>query len=299
MVLPKVEIPSRWRAGGKPPFDNFEVLLSYLATPQPFLDESENLDNQRFFLEITLQLAEELWSVQHHTMGSSAPRWLTGLLKKWNDQRAAVITLNYDTVVEAAIPEATPGGSYRNIYPFHVNFPWGTYGGSQYGPTPRTTFRLLKLHGSLNWFYGGPTAPSTTWPVDSGHIGRWVNREEIPNFSEIRRSMTGLQPLIVPPTFGKSAYFENILVRETWTEARKELLDSKRLFLLGYSAPQADVQVRTLVAETMIGKELIPVNTDSSHTFRQTLDDMFLGCRIEGAWLGKSVAEWAETHLGH
>lgn len=299
MVLPKVEIPSRWKAEGKPPFDNFEVLLSYLASPQPFLDESENLSNQQFFLEVTLQLAEELWSVQHHAMGSSIPRWLKGLLKAWNDQQASVITLNYDTIVEAAIPEAIPGGSYRNTYPFHINFPSGTYGGNQYGPTPRTTFRLFKLHGSLNWFYGGLAAPSSMWPVDSGRIGRWVNREETSSFSEIRKGMTGLQPLIVPPTFGKSAYFENILIRETWREARQELLNSERVFLLGYSAPQADVQIRTLIAETMIGKRLVPVNTDSSQFFRQALAEMFVDCAIEGDWLGKSVADWAESYLGH
>jgi len=72
--------------------------------------------------------------------------------------RSSVITLNYDTLVERVagmqswkLSRGIPTGL---LYPIPLT-PAAQRGQTQLTPGPVETFKLFKLHGSINWFYSG------------------------------------------------------------------------------------------------------------------------------------------------
>jgi len=82
---------------------------------------------------------------------------------------------------------------------------------------PLTRFRLLKLHGSLNWYWN---------PGDES--GASVARRDLPGVygtplhytdDDRRRQLPGRGPLIVPPSATKSLYYRNPITREMWQQA--------------------------------------------------------------------------------
>src|SRR5436309_12587613 len=85
----------------KPLIDNVEGLLTYLASPQPFLSPAENLENEALFLRVSKWLSESIFQAQRHALGQPRPDWAVELLRRWNSDRVPVISLNYDTLVEA------------------------------------------------------------------------------------------------------------------------------------------------------------------------------------------------------
>jgi hypothetical protein len=73
-----------------------------LAEPQPWLTEQQVLRNRADFLEITQVITSVLDDAQAQALRSDPPDWLRRLLRMWIQERATVITLNYDWLVEAA-----------------------------------------------------------------------------------------------------------------------------------------------------------------------------------------------------
>jgi hypothetical protein len=106
----------------------------------------------------------------------------------------------------------------------------------------RSSFKLFKLHGSVNWFYSGATSyqgellydsPVTEWGKPIGDI-------EL----QARRASSDKVPLIVPPTTEKVAYFQHETIRQIWLRASAALQSADRVFCIGYSLPTTDLGVR-------------------------------------------------------
>ena len=89
--------------------ENVEFWLTYLSQPQPWLSEADILRNRALFLDLTKRLAD---LVDEHTLkvvGSSCPDWLRKLVDYWHREHSAVITLNYDTLIERAASRVSLG----------------------------------------------------------------------------------------------------------------------------------------------------------------------------------------------
>jgi hypothetical protein len=67
-------------------------------------------------------------------------------------------------------------------------------------------------------------------------------------------------PLIVPPTAGKSGFFQNEIIRGQWRLARDALSKADRIYCVGYSLPVTDSLLRFLLADATAGKDVYPVN---------------------------------------
>ena len=112
---------------------------------------------------------------------------------------------------------------------------------------PSLTFRLLKLHGSLDWCWtsGDTTGASIRMRegVDS-YFG-------FPAVSRLAPSVAldGADPLIIPPTATKSGFYDNPLMRQLWREARAALELSDRITIVGYSLPQTDIVFSSMLIE--------------------------------------------------
>ena len=153
----------------------FEVWLSRLAELQPDLSAAQNSENNAKFTRLIESLYEVMIGAQEQVQ--EIPDWAARLMTVLHYGKSVVITFNYDTLVERII-ESIPlwdfsvgGGSvsaYQGVTPRiglsrdrEGNIGWlNLIGDVPALPAPKRSqerlapsFRLLKLHGSLNWFW--------------------------------------------------------------------------------------------------------------------------------------------------
>jgi hypothetical protein len=141
----------------------------------------------------------------------------------------AVISLNYDCVIDRALAEHA-GFRFdpeRGGYGVDVQAAGAAnWRNSGRGRRPRGSILLLKLHGSLNW-----RAPSLPLRLRSEPY------------------VTVANGVIAPPLTNKPVEAEPFL--SIWREARRAIGRMRRLIIIGYSMPDADGLVRTLFASDL------------------------------------------------
>lgn len=220
--------------------DNFEMLLTYLSQPHPWLPEKESLRNRAAFLDLSsaiqAHLMRRLGEAARDIAGQDTT-WMRQLFSGWKDSRARVITLNYDTLIEILCSDG--GTNTCDFYP--VDMKTLVIDGGNLNRS--STFSLFKLHGSINWFYSGHNGASGediyAAVYAKGLMGffetdlRW-------QYSQFKHKV----PLIIPPVLDKGIYFKNTSLRSTWEQALLALREADRIFCLGYSLPESDVTMR-------------------------------------------------------
>jgi hypothetical protein len=146
-----------------------------------------------------------------------------------------IVTLNYDTLMDSALVRRgwNPkigyclGGGKRKIE-------WQPEGASI---DPNVAgVRLLKLHGSVNWYVRGSFG-SLAHVFESKPV-----RVSAPRVYEIR----GYIRQIVPPIFGK--FFGHAHWRTLWGRAFKALCDADVLVVIGCSLVDTDFHLRALLS---------------------------------------------------
>lgn len=253
------EVGSAGFSGG-----DFETWLSRKAEDQPYLSSSENLRSRALYSRAVDLVAQVLVERQNEALAWPAPEWLLHLVEMWHFQRAIVITFNYDTLVEAAVKAARLPDAETNVL-----VPWPTV--INFTPTGRadlslaeggqsanwSSFRLLKMHGSLNWLW-----------VPGDNSGATISRSKLPGIfgtpdplseEERRRWFPGREPFLVPPAALKSGYYANPVTREIWRQAFEAFRDSRRVTFLGYSLPATDLSVSGMIKDAMDGPRQIDV----------------------------------------
>ena len=79
--------------------EDFENALDFLASHKPWLPESENQRHRAIYLDLTHVIRAVFWSKRK--VWDSPPNWLEELIAYWHKNRCAVITLNYDMLIES------------------------------------------------------------------------------------------------------------------------------------------------------------------------------------------------------
>jgi hypothetical protein len=110
---------------------------------------------------------------------------------------------------------------------------------------------LLKLHGSLNWWFCSGCNTTTVDPPVHSAASFW-NREP----RSCQECGDDLDPFFVPPTSQKLyTHQENhrypFPLDQLWNEARHAMATCQELFFVGYSFPPTDIQFRMLVVEAL------------------------------------------------
>lgn len=300
----------------------FEAWLARLAEDQPYVSQHENLERRALFSRVSEIMWEVMVGRQEFTLvsgqGTNPSRlpkdWLDDIVSLFHQRRTTVITLNYDNLVEHAVLRAglwgdpTPAGSGRpvradDLYdglpavqppaPPPIALDPGEYGPSDRTPAPRVeSLRLLKLQGSLSWFWIPQDQAGTTlaaWNVID--FGRCLRDQETR-----RRDLPGREPFLVPPTTSKASYFETMVTRELWRRAYEALEAAERVVLVGYSLPTADSTFLGLLADTTVGRDLevVVVNTQPKPVKAQLVR---LGIDKSKIRSIKSVADWVEGEV--
>lgn len=135
----------------------------------------------------------------------------------------AVITLNYDTVLDDSLVR------------FGVKPDYGLPHSTDCRECHRTgsSIKVLKLHGSINWqTCGREHFLVVDRPLE--HLGRRCPDCDAPTL-----------PVLVPPTWNKRV--SNPL-GSVWREAVRVLTNAQRIVIIGYSFPELDRYVRYLLA---------------------------------------------------
>lgn len=253
--------------GGRPVFSGdypFESYLSLLADNQPHLSEAANRENAARFAKLTEAIASVLSGVQDKALLDEAPAWFYQLLSALHCRRTTVVTFNYDTLIEAGLAShyLQPAGTDSipapavefdeplDLQPIAIAAritvddvlrgqpPLSRPGQMDWDPLP-VTFRLLKLHGSLDWWWvpGDPTGSTLNRQHQLGTFGFPVAVSD----EQRQDNLPGREPFIVPPMATKSAYYRNPVTRQLWQDAAAALATADRIALIGYSLPVTDL----------------------------------------------------------
>ena len=167
-----------------------------------------------------------------------------------------IITFNQDLLIEKALDVMALTTKYSDI-------PWNlehTYGISfiQFGELPgrKEKFRIsgeesviiLKLHGSLNWFYSvrSGSDPSNSIRSPSRQLHCINNKAILDKLRYRPRSRwTALVPLIVPPIYEKASRYQQA-IGPIWHKASLAIEMAERVVVFGYSFPDTDFASRSL-----------------------------------------------------
>jgi hypothetical protein len=242
---------------------NFEVWLSRIAEDQPDLTSPENLRNKYVFELCSQSLGEVLTErVTRAADAVLATEWFLDLLHVLHARRATLITFNQDVLVELAVNSANIAAWDRELWE-RVGpqasisrgdvldalppVPPGRWGFD----TPRPTLKLLKLHGSTNWYWQpGDTSGASvaSWQLPGEATQQSPDQER----ADRERELPGRVPMIVPPSSAKSMFYRSPLLTKLWQDARRALAQGTgEVVLVGYSMPLTDLVTVGMVRETI------------------------------------------------
>ena len=131
----------------------------------------------------------------------------------------------------------------------------------------RGTFKILKLHGSLNW---GKCSHKDCGLIVPWHLNCFFKKyhynvwddetkrvildvaSKLPEHKHAKCNCNlNPEPVIVPPTWNKTEYHGAL--GEVWAQAGKELSEAENIIVIGYSHPVSDSFFRYLFALGSVG----------------------------------------------
>ncbi len=238
---------------------SFETWLSKLAEEQPYLDVASNLDNQALFQRFSTKIGEILSQVGRKVLDSPMPTWLANFVLLAHLRRWTLLSFNYDVLIECtvasdvlydwrALPAQRPGSpvSWSLIIDDVPPIPSGY---ARLAPSPAKTLSLLKLHGSLNWFWSPGDATGASF-CHLSMLGKFGSpRDPLEIQQERSTSAAGKVPFIVPPSAVKSSYYLNPITRHVWQTAWARLKKANRVVVGGYSFPLTDLSFGALFCD--------------------------------------------------
>jgi hypothetical protein len=281
----------------KTTFPDIEQLLTEIAVNLEFFEASRPAEG-RFTKQRLHESREDLLSAiarWFHELFDSATRtpWLSGFVERLQRENAAVISFNWDLLLDRQL--------------FYDNLTASSYGLSADlvdGPV------LLKPHGSLNWYEANQIEKVPDEKrVEIFHddketecIEAFLPPREIT--SSVGRRYT---PLIVAPTYLKD--FARPIFRRLWNRCTEILSTPRKLIFLGYSLPAADLHAQFIFRcgfhNQMEGRlredgarhiatapaRVIIVNPDQEAARRI---EAVAGPQISCTWMPQRIDEWLQ-----
>jgi len=200
--------------------------------------------------------------------------------KNINFDNVSVISLNWDTLLEDSIY------LYKKQFKRNIDIDYCCYTNPLTYDTPHTTsitqksrnifnIKIMKLHGSANWLVC-PNCNRLFTGIGSkiDRITLYIKPLSCPKCKKLSNSFLNignpeLIPIIITPTFLKKV--DNTHINMVWHNAYVELSEASKIVFIGYSLPNADYLIRTLLKRsiqknTIIEVVLIPSDYCSKNT---------------------------------
>ena len=174
----------------------------------------------------------------------------------------SIISLNWDSLLEDDLYwciEQVSGHHLLDIDYCCYTTPMYKGGYHQPSPTQKAigiyNLKILKLHGSANWLicpncrrlFTGIGEQRTVWELylQKRACPLCQRTEEAAKPLEVKPPGPILEPYFVTPTYLKR--FENPHILMTWHNAFIELSEADEIIFIGYSLPESDYHIRTLL----------------------------------------------------
>ncbi len=283
-----------WRAEWGPDLEgNVELLLTHLAAAHPWEDQGERHEALSAYHQVADVMTHWLAMAERAALRQSTPPdWLGKLCTYWHENACTVVTFNYDTLIEHAVSTLSlhPDGIFGwNLYRVPVSWAKAREGWGMLAGDRRTSFSLLKVHGSLNWWYSGPESPPGDTVYATNMQPRWGQDpdedEDIAVIDKVR--------LVVPPTLQKESFYENSILRSQWQMARERLIDADRIILMGYSLPPTDLSSRLLLSTSGADAsiEVVDLAEKADRPVRRSVPGVAVFQDFSGP---TAIADWVE-----
>lgn len=238
---------------------NFEELLSVIDLSLQKNEQFSNEWNYDQLLRLKQDLIFCIGTILKQKLSSSKGihrRFVENLFTEEKWKNYAFLSLNYDILLDNALLDL---GDESNLRDFDIGRPIDIdYGiefrneGRDWRTPGKRKIYLLKLHGSLNWLYC-PTCNS---------IRIYPGEKVVPDFDNSRLQTeiiteqktcendgSNQKMLIIPPTWLKT--YDNPYLISNWLTAEKLLQKASKIFFIGYSLPDADINIRFLLKKAL------------------------------------------------
>ncbi|MCF6268696.1 MAG: SIR2 family protein [Melioribacteraceae bacterium] len=244
-------------------YPHLESLFLFL---DHFIQQNESL-SKTYTNSVLHKIKEHLIILIHFIVNKETSTINSTYHKFWEavekyNSNISIITLNYDTLLEQAFEFMYERVGYID-YSFHLmnynksddlkhfNFwlnprqPIQTH--SESNPVP---FKLIKLHGSLNWKYCNCCNQTLLTPWDREvdlNKGKftWYSKKSETSYEYVCPiDGTDFETLILTPSFAKN--INQQVISQLISEAGREIRAAKKIVFIGYSFSNADVHVRAL-----------------------------------------------------
>ncbi|KUO61825.1 hypothetical protein APF79_12220 [bacterium BRH_c32] len=231
-----------------------------------FIQHNESLSS-KYPLEKIVTLKEYLIKLIHYVVNIQTDKSSTYYNLFWNsiienNKNISILTLNYDDLLEQSfnflfkkhgyIDYCIPLMNYEDLpelkeFNFWVNprKPLCVKDGEE--PSP---FKIIKLHGSLNWKYCNCCNQMLLTPWDrkidlnKGKLLGYTYPEKMEYEYRCPLDGTEFQTLIVPPSHLKS--LQHPIVSQLSSEASREIMIAKKIIFIGYSMSSSDIHIKAL-----------------------------------------------------
>jgi NAD-dependent SIR2 family protein deacetylase len=289
------------KAGQYPPLESVFGFLDY------FIQHNEGLSSKYTTSKI-IEIKECLIKLIHFFVdlqtesGSKYYHLFWEAINNHNDN-VSIITLNYDTLLEQAFEFMFRKYGYIDYCIHLMNYDFADslkqfnfWINSRQpltvnaGENP-STYKIIKLHGSLNWKYCNCCNQTllTPWDrkIDLQH-GKFLGYT-YPDKKEYEYNCpidgTDFQTLIIPPSSIKT--LSQPIINQLFNEASREIRAAKKIVFVGYSLSITDVHIKALFKKHL--KDDIPIivvnRTNSSKLKRRYLalskNIKFINCPFE------------------
>jgi hypothetical protein len=189
-------------------------------------DETNLLMRKECVISLIMDLLKILETpIFPHTLHSEL---VSKLFKEKLLSTTAFFSFNYDLIIDICLR--------RIKIPINYGIQFDKYP----KVNPANSVLLLKLHGSLDWVC-----------CPKGHLFFKDNLVDLPPRSSCPscnpREFSPLQIPIIPPTFLKKELMEDSFINKLYDIAFKCFKSAERIYLCGYSIPEADMDFKYLI----------------------------------------------------
>lgn len=165
------------------------------------------------------------------------------LVQHLDPQDSTVISFNYDILIDLQLAKGADQSDGYSLDDFEEIQELPVDYGVEFQnmrPPDGDQFRLLKLHGSFNWFWD-----PNNGDLIYGGLTKAISRLFSPHgLDDIYQHATDWQAILVTPTHLKD--LRNYHLAQLWRKAEQHLREAEEVTFIGYSMPGDDIHIKYL-----------------------------------------------------